>query len=511
MFRNRRQLQLAADAMDPSTAMKRDVNRLLHRMIDLIPSGRIVWINEEPGYCIRDAVCLMNQQTAERFLVETRALGTRLLRVILHFDDNENAEEDEEARDAEYNVYVRNHLLMQLAARLLQYHIESKPFFPLPKLNIHDRSVFIDHATVRHWNRDFLQICSQRILYLQRRSSAGLELYTETGSDRYMVGDEQDALLMDRDELKAELNPLSLDDFFTSDEREEFISLEWEIFIRLVGYLTFVRLELDHIIDDCLDVAESRDSLGPPPLLHEYTTPCLDEVLKKFKETGEEEALVCPVCFDSFPRARLTLGHGDRKVEPNNPACNHYVSDEYLASFPPGTPCHECNGSRVEQPLRTRCGHVLGQDCLTTWIGADDNLTCPHCRGDLYGPEMHLPRVAKIQVARMQEVIRQCEGLDEGVDRFLAMGRDITHNFSFGFLLFKLRNLAFTFGHAKFQLLLMFGLLDEDEEEDEDEEDDDEDEGMEMNEEDAIEDWDSEEEEEEEEEGEGEGEVQDEA
>ena len=74
------------------------------------------------------------------------------------------------------------------------------------------------------------------------------------------------------------------------------------------------------------------------------------------------------------------------------------MADEFLSQLPvvekkilhDDTECMICltdfgtsiNGSRIEYPLQLPCAHIVGSECIRTWLseGKEGKKTCPHCR-----------------------------------------------------------------------------------------------------------------------------------
>jgi len=96
--------------------------------------------------------------------------------------------------------------------------------------------------------------------------------------------------------------------------------------------------------------------------------------------------------------------------------------------------CMEPFSAELEDPMVTKCGHVVGSNCLETWASDLEiySQRCPMCRTPLFEPLDKVPTSmrgpAKRVIANRARLVR----LDEDINTILLHGKRNTYTRSFG-------------------------------------------------------------------------------
>ena len=97
-----------------------------------------------------------------------------------------------------------------------------------------------------------------------------------------------------------------------------------------------------------------------------------------------------------------------------------------------------------EAPRLTRCGHIIGSECLKTWVSSKSGNSdrCPKCRAELFrSPLDKVPKVMWEPVESLIAAHRRIVALDDQINHFLLIGPRDTYDVSMGPLLEEMQDI----------------------------------------------------------------------
>jgi hypothetical protein len=210
---------------------------------------------------------------------------------------------------------------------------------------------------------------------------------------------------------------------------EHVLSYEDAQFVVMIEQLVHLRKEWNVQIVDIMDFV-SANGLSKPPKVGMFTTvPTQQQCEEKLRER-------CDICdfklgvwgeeSDEMPArecgmtANLSKGLGGGKDNSSSSSPNPDIDPE-----------------ATELPVTTKCGHILGTDCLQSWVDTGHS-TCPTCRTALYTPELCLPAMIRPHYRACTDMLDTIEKMDAKIDRHLLAGPKVVHDQQFLNLLSKM-------------------------------------------------------------------------
>lgn len=185
--------------------------------------------------------------------------------------------------------------------------------------------------------------------------------------------------------------------FFPLISTKSNLDLEWQILVHHIGYSTMVRPR-----SQATESKEALDCLVKaikyyPIFLERFTTEPTTEEL----QASDDSCFVCTKLYSS------TIADGDH-----------------------------------EEPLKLRCGHLIGQGCLRTMISMNiaANDRCPYrCHTKMYETADMLPKAVVDAISALANHRATFKDFDARINKHLLHGIDITYDVSLGTLLHELQ------------------------------------------------------------------------
>jgi len=183
-------------------------------------------------------------------------------------------------------------------------------------------------------------------------------------------------------------------DFARTGYSEE-LTLDHDLFLKLVHETMIIRFRPESSLLNYVWRAYIRPTDG-------YRLPIQNVVLRAAKQAQAEGETDCMICLQPF-------------------------------------------GQEAEHPVRTKCGHIMGSECIKTWVQTPghNHGRCPKCRNELF--ESVLDKIPKHMVKSTMQLVenrRRIMALDEEVNRFLLMGKLKTYDPKMGQILHELNDIV---------------------------------------------------------------------